>query len=66
MEEQEKELLTPDEMATMMGVTRQTLRLWRRSGILPYIKIKNTIRYSREDVMKCIDEFRRHDMPESK
>ena len=58
MEEQEKELLTPDEMATMMGVTRQTLRLWRRSGILPYIKIKNTIRYSREDVMKCLAKFR--------
>ncbi|MGA2465708.1 MAG: helix-turn-helix domain-containing protein [Thermodesulfobacteriota bacterium] len=56
MEIIEKEFLKPKEIATMFGVTQETLRNWRRQGILPYFRIKNTIRFSRADVMEWLNK----------
>ena len=56
MEHTEKEFLKPKEIATMFGVTEETLRNWRRQGILPYFRIKNTIRFSRADVMEWLNK----------
>jgi excisionase family DNA binding protein len=56
MEIIEREFLKPKEIATMFGVTEETLRSWRRKGILPYYRINNTIRFSRADVMEWLNK----------
>jgi excisionase family DNA binding protein len=38
------ELLTPKEVAARLRVTVRTVRRWIRSGALPAVKIRNTIR----------------------
>jgi excisionase family DNA binding protein len=58
MQDIEKEFLKPREIATMFGVTEETIRNWRRQGILPYFRIKNTIRFSHSDVMECLSKFK--------
>ena len=58
MEQIEKEFLTPKEMASLFGITQETLRNWRRQGILPFFRINNTIRYSRSDVVECLSKFK--------
>jgi excisionase family DNA binding protein len=60
MEQPEKEFLKPNDMATILGVSKETLRLWRVQGILPYFRIRNTIRFSRCDVMNCLEKFKRN------
>jgi excisionase family DNA binding protein len=62
MEHIEKEFLTPEEMATLFGITQETLRNWRRQGILPFFRINNTIRFSRSDVMGCLNKFKRNEL----
>ena len=62
MERIEKEFLTPKDMATLFGVAQETLRIWRRQGILPYFRINNTIRFSRSDVMECLNKFKRNEL----
>lgn len=59
MQDIEEEFLKPKDLAAMFGVTQETLRNWRRQGILPYFKIKNTIRFSRSDVLECLSKFKR-------
>lgn len=62
MQDIEKEFLKPKDMAILFGVTEQTLRNWRRQGILPFFRIKNTIRFCLSDVMKCLDKFKGNEM----
>lgn len=59
MQDIEKEFLRPKDVAAMFRVTQETLRNWRRQGILPYFKIKNTIRFSHSDVMESLRKFKR-------
>ena len=58
MEIIEKEFLKPKDVAAMFGVTQETLRNWRRQGILPYFRINNTIRFSRVDVMEWLNKLK--------
>lgn len=46
------DLLTPDDVAELLGVTRSTVTRWRRAGHLPTpIRIgSNYVRYRREDI----------------
>lgn len=62
MEDIGKEFLKPKDVATMFGVTEETLRNWRRQGIVPYFRIKNTIRFSRTDIQECLKKFRRNEV----
>ncbi|MCA9078252.1 MAG: helix-turn-helix domain-containing protein [Planctomycetaceae bacterium] len=50
-------LLTPSEVAAMLGVKVQTLALWRSTQRydLRYIKIGSAIRYRAEDVLQFIE-----------
>lgn len=49
--EQDKELLTPLELAARLGVSGYTLRNWRLRGFgPPWAKIGKAIRYRIEDV----------------
>ena len=59
MQDIEKEFLKPKDVATMFSITEETLRNWRRQGILPYFRIKNTIRFARSDILECLSRFRR-------
>ena len=55
-------LLTPDEVADILGVSTSTLAIWRcvKSYQLPYIKAGRLIRYEDSDVVAFITA-RKHD-----
>lgn len=47
----DKELFRPDEVACFLGVSRQTIYLWIKTGILPAKKIgKRLVRIHRESL----------------
>ncbi len=50
------ELLTPDEVAKILGVRVQTLAVWRMTKCYPlkHCKIGNRVRYRRADVERYI------------
>ena len=66
MEHIEKEFLRPKDVAAIFGVTQETLRNWRRQGILPYFRINNTIRFSCSDVLECLSKFKKNERRNSK
>ena len=51
-------LLTPDEVSDLLGVTTHTLAVWRSEGRynLPYIKTGRLVRYREEDVTRFIEQ----------
>ncbi len=51
-------LLTPEEVANILGVSANTLNVWRctKRYNLPYIKLGRSIRYRYEDVQHFIKE----------
>ena len=50
-------LLTPAEVAEMLGITEGTLSVWRcvKRYPLPYVKAGRMVRYKAADVAKFID-----------
>lgn len=53
-----KQLLRPDEVAALFGVSTRTIRHWIRDGKLEYIRPSDrTIRIYRSDVEKMLDEI---------
>ena len=50
------ELLTPPQVAKIVGLDARTLANWRASGAetLPYMKVGGRIRYSPEDVQEWL------------
>ena len=50
-----KEYITTSELCEWLKISPNTANNWRRKD-LPYIKVGNSIRYSKEDVQKWIDE----------
>ncbi|MEX0975017.1 MAG: helix-turn-helix domain-containing protein [Bacillota bacterium] len=51
-----KSVLTPDEVAKALGLSRRTMVSWLESGKLPGIKVGNRWRVKEEDLDKFIDE----------
>ena len=51
------ELLTPDDVASLLDVSPQTLASWRTTGRyeLPFLKIGRLVRYRASDVEEFID-----------
>lgn len=51
-------LLSPDEVADILGVSKQTLAVWRceRRYELLYVKVGTCVRYRRSDVDKFIEQ----------
>ena len=64
MKDIEKEFLKAKDVAEIFGVTEETIRNWRRQGILPYFRVKNTIRFSRSDIAECLSKFKRKEIGE--
>lgn len=50
------DLLTPDDVARMLGCSSQTLASWRSTGrlALPFVKIGRLCRYRRADVIEFL------------
>lgn len=50
------ELLTPEQVALLLGIKRETLQIWRCVGRydLPYVKIGGRVRYKSSDVENFI------------
>jgi excisionase family DNA binding protein len=55
------DLLEPEEVARMLGVSVQTLSHWRssRARPLPFIRLGRLIRYRRDDVLGYINDLPR-------
>ncbi|MNZ23762.1 Helix-turn-helix domain protein [compost metagenome] len=51
------DLLTPDQVATALGLSHRTLAAWRssRRNPLPYVKVGSRVRYRRQDVTAWLD-----------
>lgn len=51
------DLLTPDQVATALGLSHRTLAKWRtsRRAYLPYVKVGSRVRYRRQDVAALIE-----------
>lgn len=52
------ELLTPDELSDLLGVSVRTLAVWRYTGrhALPYIRCGASIRYERKAVNEWLEK----------
>lgn len=52
------ELLTPDELSQLLGVSVKTLAVWRYTGrhALPYIRCGASIRYQRQAVAEWLEK----------
>jgi len=58
MEEMEK-MLTAAELCKYLGITRQTLFKYRKSGLLPYYKISgNRVMFKVSDVQNFLEQGR--------
>jgi len=53
-------LLTPEEVAEMLGIAIHTLAVWRSEGRedLPYIKVGRRVRYEQIAVSNYVDRQR--------
>lgn len=51
-------LLTPAEVADLLGVTEHTLSVWRSTGRygLRYVKVGRTVKYKPADVEKWLEK----------
>ena len=47
----DKEFLTPQEVAELLGVSRRTITNWIKTGKLPALKIGRTVRIKREALL---------------
>jgi excisionase family DNA binding protein len=59
----ENRLLSADDVADLLGVTSQTLAVWRSTGRydLPFVKVGRLVRYRQADVDAFADRrTRRH------
>jgi len=49
-------LLTPQEMADMLGVQKSTIYQWTHQGFIPHVKIKNLVRFKESVVIKWLEK----------
>ena len=47
-------LLNTIEMASDINVSPETLSAWRKRGIVPYLKLRNVVRFNRERVLAAL------------
>jgi predicted site-specific integrase-resolvase len=54
----QKQLVSADQVADLLGVAPSTLAKWRQTGEpdLPYVRINGRVRYRLEDVYDFIDD----------
>lgn len=53
-------LLTPEQVAIVLGIQPKTLARWRMRKIgVPFIRVGRTIRYNEKDVIDWMDTHKR-------
>ncbi len=45
-------MLKAEEVAEMLGVSKRTVYLWVRDGIMPSVRIGKTVRFNRSDIVE--------------
>lgn len=53
----ETALLTPEQLARRLGITRRLLGSWSRSKIIPMVKIGRICRYDLAKVMAALTQY---------
>lgn len=53
-----EELLTTDQTAALLGITRPTLREYRRKGYVTGYRIGTRVRYKRNEVLNALQQMR--------
>lgn len=48
------EFLTTKELAIMLKIQEQTIRMWAREGRIPFVKVGSDYRFIREEVVKVL------------
>ncbi len=51
-------LLTPDEVAQMLGIARKTVLVWAREGQLPCIRVGRFVRFDHADIDRWLERQR--------
>lgn len=54
-----EEFLSPKELARVLKVSVPTIYKWAEKGILPNVKIENTLRFSRGEIWHFLQEHKR-------
>ncbi|HUV31684.1 MAG TPA: helix-turn-helix domain-containing protein [Acidobacteriota bacterium] len=49
-------LLTPDEVAELLGVEKSTIYQWTHQGFIPHVKLGRLIRFRRDKVDKWLQK----------
>ena len=49
-------LLTPDEIADLLGVQKSTIYQWTHQGFIPHVKLGRFVRFREKTVMEWIDK----------
>ncbi len=49
-------LLTPQQIAELIGVKRSTIYQWTHQGFIPHVKLGRLVRFSETAVMKWVED----------
>ena len=49
-------LLTPEQLANQLNISRMTIYRFAKSGLIPFHKLRNGIRFNQEDVDNFLKE----------
>lgn len=52
-----EKLLTPEEIANLLGVKLSTIYSWTHLGFIPHIKMGRLIRFREEEILKWINKL---------
>ena len=50
------DLLTPDEVCSLLKIKKQRLYEWVHFGLIPYIKLGRFLRFSRKKIFEWLEE----------
>lgn len=56
----DEKLMTADEVADYLKVSRATICNWQKSGLLDRVKVGNLVRYRKDDVYKLAGKKGKH------
>ena len=48
-------LLTPDEIADLLGVQKSTIYQWTHQGFIPHVKLGRFVRFRESQVMRWLE-----------
>lgn len=52
--------LTTEEACHMAKISRPTLHRWKKSGLIPYVKIGKNVRYRQSELIEALNKSRVH------